>query len=146
VLPINAILMTLLKQGRLCLTVSWVVEFLKMMNWSSLLRLTNFQPYSDTFHLLHCLQLQVASWITYDTNLSFPRLSSNRLYYAMEIQNIFSQYKYDFSAERTASPGCDELVENISMISSSYNSCILPPLHILIQSILSRKKFWMLKA
>ena len=105
VLPINAILMTSLKQGRLCLTVSWVVEFLKMMNWSSLLRLTNFQPYSDTFHLLDCLQLQVASWITNDTNLSFPRLSSNRLYYAMDIQNLFSQCKYDFSAERYASPG-----------------------------------------
>jgi hypothetical protein len=105
VLPINSILITSSKQGRLCLTVSWVVEFLKMMNWSSLLRFTNFQPYSDTFHLLHSLQLQVQSWITNDTNLTYPRLSSNRLYYAIDIQYLFVQCKFDFSSEKPASQG-----------------------------------------
>ena len=103
VLPIHSILITSSKQGRLCLTVSWVVEFLKMMNWSSLLRLTNFQPYSDTFQLLHSLQLQVHAWITNDANLTYPRLSSNRLYYAIEIQNLFAQCKFDSSCEKSAS-------------------------------------------
>eukprot|EP01036_Dinobryon_divergens_P029422 gene29422-38516_t len=103
VLPINSILITSSKQGRLCLTVSWVVEFLKMMNWSSLLRFTNFQPYSDTFHLLHSLQMQVHSWITNDTNPAYPRLSSNRLYYAIDIQYLFAHCKFDFSSERPAS-------------------------------------------
>ena len=92
VLPMRSLLSRALRQGTLCITIPWMVEFLKMMVWSDQLRLTQFQPYEDIFHILASLQRHPSFRISLGS--AKPRLSSNRLYCIVEIQEFLNYCKF----------------------------------------------------